>query len=372
MSLVPMIPKRTAGLFGGLAAAALTLATTLAAGASEVRVYNWSDYIDETILEDFTKETGIKVVYDVFDSNEVLETKLLAGKTGYDVVVPTGPFLSRQIEAKVFQKLDKAKLPNLSRMWDEISKRTAIYDPGNEYSINYMWGTTAIGYNEAKVKERMGDAPLNSWDLVFKPENISKFKDCGIHFLDAPDDVLPAVLNYLGLDPNSKEQADIDKATALMSSIRPNVRKFHSSEYINALANGDICIAVGYSGDILQARDRAEEAKKGQVIAYSVPKEGAQMWFDQMAIPADAPHVEDAHKFLDYLMRPEVIAKASNHTNYANGNLDSQKSIDQEVLGDPAIYPDAETMKRLFVKTAYDAKTQRIVTRAWTKVKTGK
>jgi len=271
----------------------------------------------------------------------------------------------------VFQKLDKSKLPNLKNVWPEIAKRTAIYDPGNEYSINYMWGTTAIGYNVGKIKERMADAPLDSWDLFFKPEILSKFKDCGIHVLDAPDDVLPAVLNYLGLDPNSAKPEDLEKVEALMTKIRPFIQKFHSSEYINALANGDICLAIGYSGDILQARDRAEEAKNGQEIAFSLPKEGAQMWFDQMAIPADAPHVEEAHAFLNYLLKPEVIAKASNYVNYANGNLASQEFLDDSVKNDKSIYPDADTLGRLFVKTAYDAKSQRLVTRAWTKIVTG-
>ena len=355
-----------------VAIAAMALGHAVVAKDREVRVYNWSDYIDQSILEDFTKETGIKVVYDVFDSNEVLETKLLAGGSGYDVVVPTGPFLSRQISAKVFRKLDKSKLPNISNMWEDIQKRSSIYDPGNEYSINYMWGTTAIGYNEAKVKERMGDAPVDSWDLFFKPEILSKFKDCGIHVLDAADDILPAVLNYLKLDPNTKNPEDLAKAGALMESIRPNIVKFHSSEYINALANGDICLAIGYSGDILQAKSRAEEAKNGQKINFSLPKEGAQMWFDQMAIPADSKRVEEAHIFLNYMMKPEVIAKASNFVSYANGNLASQQFLDESVKNNSSVYPDAETMKRLFVKTAYDAKTQRVVTRLWTKVVTGK
>lgn len=354
------------------ALAALAFGPMALAADREVRVYNWSDYIDASILEDFTKETGIKVVYDVFDSNEVLETKLLAGGTGYDVVVPTGPFLSRQIGAKVFRKLDKSKLPNISNMWDDIAKRSSIYDPGNDYSINYMWGSTAIGYNEAKIKERMSDAPLDSWDMIFKPEIIAKFKDCGIHILDAADDILPAALNYLKLDPNSKNPDDLKKAAELMESIRPNILKFHSSEYINALANGDICLAVGYSGDILQARSRAEESKNGQVIVFSLPKEGAQMWFDQMAIPADSKHVEEAHTFLNYIMKPEVIAKASNFVSYANGNKASQEFLDETIKNNPSIYPSEETMKRLFVKTSYDAKTQRTVTRLWTKVVTGK
>jgi putrescine transport system substrate-binding protein len=361
--------------FAALSAAtvgAVALISTAFAADREVRVFNWSDYIDEAILADFTKETGIKIVYDVFDSNEVLETKLLAGKTGYDIVVPTGAFLSRQIQAGVFQKLDKSKIPNLSNSWPEVTGRTAVYDPGNEYSVNYMWGTTGIGYNEAKIKERMADAPVNSWDLVFKPEIAAKFKDCGIFMLDSPDDILSSALRYLGIDPNTKNQDELKKGADLLKSVRANVQKFHSSEYINALANGDICIAVGWSGDILQARDRADEAKNGHVIKYSIPKEGAMMWFDQMAIPKDAKNVAEAHEFLNYLQKPEVIAKASNYINYANGNLASQQFITDEIKSDPAIYPDKDTLANLFVKLAYDAKTQRSVTRLWTGVVTGK
>lgn len=351
--------------------AALALASPARAADRVVNVYDWSDYIDEQILKDFTKETGIKVVYDVFDANEVLETKLLAGNTGYDIVVPTGPFLSRQIDAGVFQKLDKSKLPNLVNMWAEIEKRAAAYDPGNTYSINYMWGTTAIGFNEAKINERMSDAPVDSWSLVFNPEIIAKFKDCEIHFLDAPDDIIPAALHFLGLDPNSAAPDDIAKASALLGKVRPYVQKFHSSEYIDALANGDICLAIGYSGDILQARERAEEAKNGQNIVLSLPKEGAQMWFDQMAIPADAKHVGEAHAFLNYIMKPEVIAKASNYLSYASGNLAAQPLLDESVKDNKSIYPDAETMSHLYVKTPYDAKSQRAITRAWTRIVTG-
>ena len=357
---------------------ATTIATGLfaafAANAQDrvVNVYNWSDYIDEEILTDFTKETGIKVVYDVFDSNEILETKLLAGSTGYDVVVPTGTFLARQIKAGVFQKLDKSKLPNLKNMWPDISKRIETYDPGNDYSINYMWGTTGIGYNTKAVEERMGSTDaVKSWDLIFKPENLKKFADCGVHMLDAPAEMIPAALNYLGFNPDSKDQGEIEKAGELLMSIRPYIQKFHSSEYINALANGDICLAIGWSGDVLQARDRASEADKGVEIGYSIPKEGAQMWFDQMAIPADAPHVEEAHIFLNYIMDPKVMAKASNYVYYANGNKASQEFLNEDVIGDTAIYPDAETVAKLFTTTPYDPKIQRIVTRVWTKVKSG-
>jgi len=337
----------------------------------EVRVYNWSDYIDPKILEDFTKETGIKVVYDVFDSNEVLETKLLAGKTGYDVVVPTASFLSRQIKAGVFQKLDKSKIPNISNIWPEVYNRVAIYDPGNDYAMNWMWGTTGVGYNEAKIKERMPDAPVGSLDMILKPEIAAKFKDCGIYVLDSPEDIVPVVLNYLGIDPNTTNPDDLKKAEDVLTKIRPYVKKFHSSEYINALANGDICMALGWSGDILQAANRATEAKNGQVIKYNIPKEGTQMWFDMMAIPADATHVEEAHIFLNYLNKAEVMAKASNFVQYANGNLASQKFIDESVLKNPAVYPDADTLKKLYVKTTWDNKTQRLVTRMWTRIVTG-
>jgi len=342
-------------------------------GAQErvVNVFNWSDYIDDSILTDFTKETGIKVVYDVFDSNEILETKLLAGGSGYDVVVPSGHFLVRQIQAGVFQKLDKSKLPNLANMWDVISQRTAAYDPGNEYSINYMWGTTGIGYNVDKVKAALGTDKIDSWDVVFKPENIAKLKDCGVYVLDQSQDIVPAALHYLGLDPNARDPDSFAKAEELLMSIRPYIRKFHSSEYINALANGDICLAVGWSGDVFQARDRAKEANHGVTVNYIIPKEGAEMWFDQMAIPADAQHVPEALEFLNYMMKPEVAAKASNYVYYANGNKASQQFIDKDVIGDPAIYPDEATLAKLFTVQPYGPKEQRLVTRLWTKVTTG-
>ncbi|MEP3048448.1 MAG: polyamine ABC transporter substrate-binding protein [Roseibium sp.] len=337
-----------------------------------VNVFNWSDYIDESVLEEFTKETGIKVVYDVFDSNEVLETKLLAGGTGYDVVVPTGTFLARQIQAGVFSKLDKSKLSNMSNMWKDIEARVEKYDPENAYSINYMWGTTGIGYNVEKVKAALGDnAPVDSWDLLFKKENVEKLKDCGIYVLDAPTELFPAALNYLGLDPDSKDKGELEKAGELLKSIRPNVRKFHSSEYINALANGDICVAIGWSGDVLQARDRAAEANNGVTVAYSIPKEGALMWFDQMAIPADAPNADEAHEFLNFIMRPDVMAKASNYVYFANGNLASQKLLNDDVIGDPAIYPPAEAIENLYTVTSYPPKINRVVTRTWTSVKSG-
>lgn len=353
------------------AAAAALAATGASAQDRQLNVYNWSDYIDESVIEDFENETGIDVTYDVFDSNEILETKLLTGDTGYDVVVPSGYFLERQIDAGVFQPLDKSKLPNLRNMWDVVEERTEQYDPENAYSINYMWGTTGIGYNEEMIKERMPDAPVDSLDMIFDPEIVSKFADCGVHILDAPTDVVPAALQYLGLDPDSKDPDDLAQAEALLLKVRPYVQKFHSSEYINALANGDICLAMGWSGDVFQARDRAAEADNGVTVGYSIPKEGAQMWFDQMAIPADAENVEEAHEFLNYIMDPEVIAKASNYVYYANGNKASEAYLEPDVLEDPAIYPPEETLNNLYTTTAFDPRSQRVLTRLWTKVKSG-
>jgi len=364
---------RHAVAIAALAAAVSAACVTVAPAQQRVvNVYNWSDYIDPQVLTDFTKETGIKVQYDTFDANETLETKLLAGKSGYDVVVPTAYFLERQIKAGVFQKLDKSRLPHLVNAWPEIAKRLAAYDPGNQYAVNYMWGTTGIGYNVKAVHDRLGpNAKIDSWDVIFKPELISKFKDCGIHMLDSADDILPAALHYLGLDPNLTRPADLEKATALLLKIRPYVRKFHSSEYLNALASGEICLVVGWSGDVKQSQKRAADAKNGIDIGYSIPKEGAQMWFDNLAIPKDAPHTAEAYAFIDYLLRPEVAAKNSNMVSYANGNLASQKFVDKSVLDDKSVYPDAATMAKLYTVGARDQRAQRLINRLWTKVKTG-
>ncbi len=350
---------------------ALVAAGSAMAQEKVVHVYNWSDYIDESILTDFTKETGIKVVYDVFDSNELVETKLLAGSSGYDVVVPTAPFLARQITAGVFQKLDKSKLPNLKNMWPEVSERLAKYDPGNEYAVNYMWGTTGIGYNVAKVKAALGDVPVDSWDILFKPENAEKLKSCGINILDASDETFAIAMNYLGKNPDSKETADLEAGGEVYMRIRPNVKTFNSSAYIDELANGDSCITIGWSGDILQAKSRAEEAKNGVEVNYVIPKEGTYMWFDNLAIPADAKNVDEAHAFINYLMKPEVIAKASNYVQYANGNLASQPLMDESVSKNPSVYPDEATMKKLFTISPYGPKEQRVLNRVWTQIKTG-
>jgi putrescine transport system substrate-binding protein len=349
------------------------LPPSVSAEERTVNFYNWSNYVAPGVLEDFNRETGIKVVYDTFDANETLETRLLAGKSGYDVVVPTAYFLQRQIKANVFQKLDKSKLPNLANAWPVVTERLAIYDPGNLYAANYMWGTTGIGYNVRVVQKLLGpDAKIDSWDIVFKPENLAKFKDCGVHMLDSADDIFPAALSYLGLDPNSTKQADMEKAADLLIKIRPFVRKFHSSEYLSALATGEICFVVGWSGDIMQARSRAAEAKNDIAVGYVIPKEGAQMFFDNLVIPADAKNVNEAYELINYLYRPEVAAKNSNFLSYANGNLASQKLVDPQILNDKNIYPDQATLAKLFVITARDPATQRVINRFWTKVKTGR
>jgi len=365
---------RRAIRFALVAAATMAIAPAVAQPKQRVvNVYNWSDYMAPGVVEDFSKETGIKVRYDTFDSNDTLETKLLAGKSGYDVVVPTAYFLERQIKAGVFQKLDKARLPNLANMWPEISQRLAAYDPGNQYAVNYMWGTTGIGYNVRKTRELLGaNGKIDSWDIVFKPENLAKFKDCGVHLLDSSDDILAAALHYLGLDPNTTNEADLQKAADLVSKIRPYVRKFHSSEYLNALASGEICLVVGFSGDIKQSQKRAVEARNGVEIAYAIPKEGAQLWFDNLAIPRDARNAAEADAFINYLQKPEVAAKNTNLISYANGNLASQKFIDKSILDDKTIYPDGATMRELYTISAHDSKTQRLMNRLWTRIKTGK
>jgi putrescine transport system substrate-binding protein len=358
--------------------AALTIALAIAPAAGQpatgriVNVYNWSDYIAPAVIEDFTKRTGIRVRYDTFDSNDTLETKLLAGKSGYDVVVPTGYFLERQIKAGIFQKLDKEKLPNLANLWSPIAQRLAQYDPGNQYAVNYMWGTTGIGFTMKARQALGGSGEIDSWGDAFKPDKIARFKDCGVYMLDSSDDILPAALYYLGLDPNATNEVDLQKSAALVTNIRPFVRKFHSSEYVNALASGEICFAVGFSGDVKQAQKRAAEAKNGIEITYVIPREGAQLWFDNLAIPRDARNVTEAHAFIDFLQKPEVAAANSNFVSYANGNLASQRFIDKAILDDKTIYPDDAMMSRLYVINARDPKTERLMNRLWIRIKTGR
>ena len=353
--------------------AAMVLLAVVGALAEEkrVRVYNWTDYIDKAILVEFTAETGIEVVYDVFDSNRTLEARLLAGNTGYDVVVPSGAFLARQIEAGLFRPLDKSRLSNLRHMDEAIAARVRQWDPGNRYAVTYLWGTTGIGFNEANVAARNPGAPTGSWRMLFDPAVVSKFADCGVYLLDEPGEVIPAVLNHLGLEPASHDVAVIARAEPVLRAIRPHVRGFHNTAQMDGLADGSICLAMGWSGDMLQARERASAAGQATRISYVIPDQGAQMWFDMMAIPADAPHPDNAHRFIDYLMRPEVIAKASNHVFYANGNAAATPHMRSELLEDPGIYPPPAVRKKLYVTQPYPADTQRFVTSLWSRIKGG-
>ncbi len=354
-----------------LATAGLTIAVG-AQAAGTVHIYNWSDYIGETTLADFQKETGIKPVYDVFDSNETLEGKLLAGRTGYDVVVPSNHFLGKQIKAGAFQKLDRSQLPNYANLDPVLLKRLEQNDPGNQYAVPYLWGTNGIGYNVDKVKAVLGIDKIDSWSVLFEPENIKKLHSCGVAFLDSADEMMPTVLNYMGLNANSTNPKDYAKATDKLLAVRPYVTYFHSSKYIGDLANGDICVAIGFSGDIFQAKHRAEEAKKGVNIAYSIPKEGGALWFDMLAIPKDSSNVKEAHAFINYLLKPEVIAQVSDYVGYANPNPGSDKLMEQSIRTDEAVYPPQAVLDKTYVSVELPPNIQRLMTRSWTKVKSGK
>jgi putrescine transport system substrate-binding protein len=337
-----------------------------------LNVYNWSDYIQPSLIADFEKETGIHVNYDVYDSNEILETKLLTGHTNYDVVGPSGAFLERQLKAGIYQKLDKSQLPNLKNVDPDIARGTALYDPGNQYAIDYMWITSGVGYNAAEIKARMADAPLDSWRMIFDPAVVSKFADCGISILDAPSEVLATALIYIGRNPNSNSVEDLKAGEQVLRAIRPYVRFVDSSRYIDNLANGDVCLVMGWSGDIKQAHDRAAESGKGIDVRYSIPREGAIVNFDLMAIPADAPHVQNAHRFLDFLLRPEVAAQNSNLIKYANAVSPALQPLDPAVRNDQGVFPPPEVRARLVAERARPADFQRLLTRMWTRFKTSK
>lgn len=357
----------------GLISASILSAVSLTAQAASINVYNWSDYIAEDTIANYEAKSGNKVVYDVFDSNEVVEAKLLTGNTGFDVVVPSASFLGRQIMAGVFTKLDRSKLPNWKHLDPLLMSKLEKVDPGNQYAVPYLWGTTGIGYNAEKIKEILGeDYEVNSWDLVFNPEIVSKLAECGVVTLDAASEIIPSALNYLNLDPNTHDSKEIQKAGELLKSIRPHIRYFHSSQYINDLANGDICVAIGWSGDVFQAADRAAEADNGVTVEYIIPNEGAAMWFDMLAIPADAKNMDAAYDFVNFLMEPAVIAGISDYVSYPNGNKDSTALIDPEITSNPAIYPPAEVMEKLFTFEVMPAKVSRVTNRVWTEVKAGK
>ena len=337
-----------------------------------LNVDNWSDYIQPSVVADFEKEYGIRVNYDVFDSNEILETKLLTGHTNYDVVVPSGAFLERQIQADIYQKLDKALLPNLKNVDPDVARGTAVYDPDNRYNVDYMWITSGVGYNTAEIRRRMPDAPVDSWRMLFDPAIVARFQDCGVSILDAPSEVVATVLLVLGRNPNSNSPADLKEAEKALHAIRPYVRYVDSSRYIDNLANGDICLAMGWSGDVKQGHDRSLEAGKGVDLAYTIPREGAISNYDVLAIPADAPHVRNAHLFINFLLRPDIAARNSNLIKYANALRPDIQPLDPAVRNDPGVYPPAAVRARLTPERARPPDFQRLLTRMWTRFKTGK
>jgi putrescine transport system substrate-binding protein len=356
---------------GGDHKSAAGAADNAGGGDKVLNLYIWSDYLAPNTLSDFEKQTGIKVHVAYYDTNETLETKLLAGSSGFDVVVPTASYFERQIKAGVYLPLDKSKLPNLKNMDPDLMARAARHDPGNAHGVIYLWGTNGIGYNEKMVKALMPDAPLDSWSLVFDPAIAAKVAKCGISVLDSPAEMLRAVFNYLGKDPNTQKAEDLAQADAVLTKIRPFIRNINSSEYIEALANGDLCIAVAYNGDVMQSRDRAREANKGIDIKYGFPKEGTIIWLDMLAIPKDAPHPDSAYAYLNYIMTPQVMADISNFKRYADANAAAQPLVLAEVKSDPGIYPTPAQRLKLSVQLADSAEQTRAITRIWQKFKTG-
>jgi putrescine transport system substrate-binding protein len=336
-----------------------------------VNVYNWSDYIDPQVLTDFEKQYGIKVNYDVFDKNEVLETRLLTGNTGFDVVVPSAPFLELEIRAGALEKLDKSEVPNLKYLDPAVQSSVAQYDPGNQYAADYMWITSGLGYNVQAVKARLPDAPVDSWRLLYDPALVSKLKDCGVTMIDEPTEVIGTALLYLGRNPNSESPADLAAAMKVLTAIRPYVRYINSSRYIDDLANGEVCLTLGWSGDVKQAQVRAQQAGRTYAIAYSIPKEGAIENFDVLAIPLNAPHPRNANLFINYLLNPHVAARNSNLVKYANGDLASRRYLKKSVRDDPGIYPPPAVMRTLVPERARSMSFMRLLTQAWTNFKAG-
>ena len=343
--------------------------------AAEEKVLNlsiWNDYLADDTIANFEKQTGIKVSVTNYGSNEELEAKLAPGNSGYDVVVPSASSYERQIKSGMYQKLDKSQLPNLKNMDPDIEARLAMHDPNNDYAVLHMWGTTGIGYNVKKIAQAMPNAPLDSWKLVFDPNVVKNFKKCGVATLDSATEMYSMALAALGKDPNSQKQEDLDAATKALMDIRPNIRYADTQRMIEDLASGEVCLAVGYNGDILQARDRAEKTKTGQEIKYVIPKEGTIIWFDSYLVPKDAPHPKNALAFINYMLRPEVIGAVTNTVQYANGNAQATQYVDKTVLEDPGVYPSAEVKAKLVPDLADTEETTRIMTRGWQKVTTGK
>ncbi len=355
-----------------VAATAIALFSLPAQAEGEVNVYNWSDYIGETTLADFAAATGITPNYDVYDSNEMLEAKVLAGATGYDIIVPTmQPYFDRMVQAGFLAELDKSQIPNMEHLDPDLMAIVAEVDPGNAHGIIYQWGTNGFGYNEAMIAERMPDAPVGSYAMLFEPDVLKNFADCGVSFLDSASEVYPNLIHYMGGDPNAFTPEDLERATQRLEELKPYIRKFHNSQYIDDLANGEICLAMGWSGDVGQAAYRAEEADNGVSITYTIPNEGTAVWFDILAIPADAPNIQNAHAFINFLLKPETMAEIANYVAYANPVPASLPLMDQEIATDPGVFPPAEVMEKLFLSRTPDQRYERLRSRAWTRVKSG-
>ena len=357
-----------------MAGAALAMPYISRAQAQEeavLNVFNWTDYIGETTIEDFQAATGIQVTYDLYDSTEAMEAKMLAGSSGFDVVIQAGSTLERFTEAKVYQPLDRSKLPNWVNL-DPVSLKTVEgWDPGNVYGVPYMWGTVGLTFNVEMVKERIPDADLTTLDILFKPENAAKLADCGISILESPADIIPMTLAYLGLDPNTKDPKDFDAVVKAFAPIRQYIKVFDSNNFLNALPNKELCMVTNWAGDYATAAARARDAGIDINLAYQVPKTGSPAWFDIWCVLADSKHVDNAHKFINYMLEPEVIAKCTNYTHYANANRAATKFVDPAILADPAVYPDEETRKRLWTQKSVSATVERDRIKAWTAIKTG-
>ncbi|RON54487.1 polyamine ABC transporter substrate-binding protein [Pseudomonas frederiksbergensis] len=350
----------------------LCSATHAAEADDTLRIYNWSDYIGEHTLADFQKATGIKVIYDTFDGYETVQAKLLTGHSGYDLVMLNASLVPPLIKANVFQPLDKKQLPGWSNLNPEIVQKLQAYDPGLIYSAPYTWGSNGVTYNVDMIKERMPDAPLGSLAMLFDPKVVSRFADCGVTMLDAPTEVLPLVLQYLGRDPQSASAEDLKAAQDVLLAVRPYIKKFDSVSYLNSLPNGDTCLAMTWSGDAATAQARAKEAGLKTNLSYFVPKEGSLIWFDDLYIPKDSTHTANAHKFIEFLLQPQNMADVTNLIHYANSNSAATALVDADVLATAAIYPDDATRQRLFTQKTHDAQGMRAMTRVWNNVKTGK
>lgn len=363
--------RQALAAMGAAAGLAMPHVRRACAASGSVNVYNWSDYIGENTIAEFTAETGIEVVYDLYASQEEMEAKMLAGSTGYDVVLQSGLKLPQMIKAGVYQKLDRAKLGNWNNLDTDILKILQGFDPGNTYGVPYMWGSVGFTYNLDMVKKQLPDADLESLDTIFKPENAQKLSECGLSILDSPTDIGLMVLKYIGIDPDTAGPDEYRKMAEAFAKIRPYINTFDNSNYLTTIPNGEVCAVNSWSGDYSVARNRASEAGIKMELAYFVPKTGAPAWFDLWCVPTDAPDLENAYLFLNYMLRPEVIAACTNFTGYANANRAATPLVNKETVGDPAIYPDAATRARLYTPKPMTPEQEEALTRVWTEIKTG-